>query len=265
MQGALGCGIGALSVGSYSRLFEPRWVEINAITIPINTLPKRFERLTIAQLSDIHHCKYVPREFIRRCVQKVNALSPDIVVLTGDYIYDSDIYISPVAEELAQLKAKGGIFAVLGNHDNKERTFEALSKTGIKVLINEHIPLYREKDYIFMAGVDDLWRGKMDLASTLKGTDHKPKILLAHNPDAIHEIRHTDVDFVVAGHTHGKQVNLPFVKPSIVYPQFDTPYVAGLFQEGKTIMYVNKGIGTSSFPVRFLARPEITLFTLRNS
>ena len=104
----------------------------------------------------------------------------------------------------------------------------------------------------------------MDLARTLKGTDDKPKILLVHNPDAIEMIKATDVDFVMAGHTHGGQVSLPLYGPLVVYSKFGARYAAGLFREGRTMMYVNKGIGISGFPVRFCARPEITLFTLRN-
>ena len=265
IHGACGYVLGVLSVGSYSRFLEPRWVEIKNVVIGINNLPKRFEGMSIVQLSDIHHCEYVPREFIRKCVWKVNTLSPDIIVLTGDFVYGSNAFIPSVAEELSELKSKEGVYAVLGNHDNKELTFDILSKKGIHVLINEHIPLYRKKDYLFIAGVDDLWRGNMDLDATLKGMDDKPKILLSHNPDAIEMIKHTGIDFVMAGHTHGGQVCLPLYGPPVVYSKFGARYAAGLFHEEKTIMYVNKGIGVSNFPVRFFARPEITLFTLQNS
>ena len=173
------------------------------------------EGMTIAQLSDIHHCKYVSREFIKNCVRKVNALSPDIVALTGDFVYGSKEFISSVAEELSELKAKEGVFAVLGNHDNKDETTGALAEKGIRVLINEHIPLYRKKDYLFIAGVDDLWAGKLNIETTLNGTDDRPKILLCHNPDAIEKIKHTNVDFVMAGHTHGGQVCLPLYGPPL--------------------------------------------------
>src|SRR3990172_2341390 len=243
IHGACGYVLGVLSVGSYSRFLEPRWVEIKNVVIGINNLPKRFGGMSIVQLSDIHHCEYVPREFIRKCVWKVNTLSPDIIVLTGDFVYGSNAFIPSVAEELSELK----------------------SKEGVHVLINEHIPLYRKKDYLFIAGVDDLWRGNMDLDATLKGMDDKPKILLSHNPDAIEMIKHTGIDFVMAGHTHGGQVCLPLYGPPVVYSKFGARYAAGLFHEEKTIMYVNKGIGVSNFPVRFFARPEITLFTLQNS
>ena len=111
MRGALGCGLGVVSVGGYSRLLEPRWVEINNIRIKIDGLPKRFEGMTIAQVSDIHHSKYVSREFVRRCVRKVNALCPDSIVLTGDYIYHSSEFLFPVAEELSELRAREGVFA----------------------------------------------------------------------------------------------------------------------------------------------------------
>lgn len=265
MQGACGYVLGVMSVGGYSCLLEPRWLEIKNVFINIHGLPKQFEGMTIAQLSDIHHCKYVSREFIKKCVRKVNALSPDIIALTGDYVYGSKEFISSVAGELVELKAKEGVFAVLGNHDNKDVTVDTLAKKGIRVLINEHIPLYRKKDYLFIAGVDDLWAGKLNLETTLKGVDDKPKILLCHNPDAIEMIKCTGVDFVMAGHTHGGQVSLPLYGPPVVYSKFGVRYASGLFHEEKTIMYVNKGIGVSNFPVRFFARPEITLFTLQNS
>lgn len=265
IRGSCSYVFGVLSLGSYSHLLEPRWVGITNITIKINALPKQFDGLTIAQLSDIHHCKYVPKEFIRRCVQKVNALHPDIIVLTGDYIYGSNTFLLPVTQELAKLKAKEGIFAVLGNHDNREYTADLFFKNGIRVFINEHTAIYRKKDYLFIGGVDDLWEGKTNLKATFKGTDNKPKILLSHNPDIIEMIMHTDIDFVMAGHTHGGQVNLPLFGPPVVYSKFGNRYAAGLFQEGKTVMYVNKGIGTSILPIRLFARPEITLFTLRSS
>lgn len=265
MQGALGCGFGVLSVGGYSRLLEPRWVEINTIGIKIAGLPKRFEGMTIAQVSDIHHSKYVPREFVRRCVRKVNALCPDIIVLTGDYIYRSREFLFPVAEELSELQAREGIFAVLGNHDNKDQTVHVLSKAGIRVLVNEHVTLYRKSDYLFIAGVDDLWRGRVDLRRTLKGTDGKPKLLLAHNPDVIEMAKTANVNFVMAGHTHGGQVSFPFYGPPVTFTRSSVRYAAGLFCEGNTTMYVNKGIGVSGLPVRFLARPEITLFTLQGA
>ncbi len=265
IQGACSYAFGLVSLGSYSHLLEPRWIEIKNVVIKINALPKQFEGLTIAQLSDIHHCKYVPKEFIRKCVQKANALHPDIIVLTGDYIYGSNAFLLSVAQELAKLKAKEGIFAVLGNHDNREYTADIFFKKGIRVLINEYTPIYRKNDYLFLGGVDDLWEGEINLESTFQGTDNKPKILLSHNPDVIEMIQYTDIDFVMAGHTHGGQVNLPFFGPPVVYSKFGNRYAAGLFREGKTIMYVNKGIGISALPVRFFARPEITLFTLRSS
>lgn len=262
------CGylLGVTSLAGYSYLLEPRWVEINNITIQINALPRPFEGMTIAQISDIHHSRHVPTGYIRRCVRMVNSLSPDIIVLTGDYIDTHDEYISPVTKELAKLKAKEGIFAVLGNHDrNKSATYDALSKKGIHVLMNKHMPLYRKRQHLFIAGIGDLWAGDVNLTAALRGMDEKPKILLSHNPDIIKSLKFSDIDLVLAGHTHGGQICIPFYGPPVTSSKFCIRYASGLFREGKTVMYVNKGIGTSCLPVRFHARPEITLFTLRNS
>ena len=166
-------------------------------------------------------------------------------------------------EELSRLEAREGIFAVPGNHDNKELTLYTLSKKGIRLLINELVPLYRKNEYILIAGVDDLWLGMLDIDRTLRDSNGEPTIMLSHNPDIITAVKHKNVDFVMAGHTHGGQICIPFVKPTVMFPQFDTPYMAGLFREGKTTLYVNKGIGTSTYPVRFFARPEISVFTLQ--
>ena len=101
IQGACGYVLGVMSVGGYSCLLEPRWLEIKNVFINIHALPKQFEGMTIAQLSDIHHCKYVPREFIKKCIRKVNALSPDMIALTGDFVYGSKEFVSSVAKELS--------------------------------------------------------------------------------------------------------------------------------------------------------------------
>jgi len=254
-----------VSVGSYSHFLEPRWVEISSVVIELKGLSKQFEGLRIVQLSDIHHCEYVSKDFIRKCVRKANALSPDVIVLTGDYVFGSNNYLSAAAKELSELQAKEGVLAILGNHDDKGSTYDEFQKNGIRLLINEHIVLHRKKEHLFIAGIDDLWRGEIDIKKTLKGTDKNPKILLAHNPDAIEIIQHENVDFVISGHTHGGQVSFPFYGPPLVYSKFGARYASGFFREKNTILYVNRGIGVSNLPVRFFARPEITLFTIKNS
>jgi len=260
-----GCSLG-LGGTQYVAAYEPTWVQTNSITIPIVNLSASLDGFRIVQLSDLHHGRVVSRHYIQYCVKLANQLKPDLFLLTGDYVTSNAKFAQPVADELSRLQAPYGVCAVLGNHDywtNGVLVRKALTDAGIRVLKNENFYLPVNGDGLWILGVDDLWAGEFNLDKTVSNTPaNEPRILMMHNPDSFAETARHGIDLVLSGHTHGGQVSLPFVGPLFVPSKYGNRYASGLFRNGKTRMYVNKGLGSVSPPVRFRVRPEITQFTL---
>lgn len=270
-------GAAFLGIPLYARFIEPWWVETTLSRIPIRGLPGPFENFTVAQLSDIHYHDKIPLEQVDEAVDLIMARSPDLIVLTGDFLYGFDEnMIHPLAESLSRLKAPCGILAVPGNHDywifslkrlptltGKEKVvFRALEGSGIQVLRNESITIRRNGEMLDVVGLDDYWSGLTDAARAFRGLDPKsPRLVLAHNPDSLTEIAKRRADLILCGHTHGGQINIPFAGPLVV-PIQRMQFVAGLYPYRAGTVYVNRGFGFVWYPLRFNARPEISFFTL---
>jgi len=246
---------------------EHAWVQTVHLKVPVHKLPDSLQHFKIAHLTDIHRSRYVSRKFIKHCVQMTNEEHPDIILLTGDYVTHSVRYIPMVMEDLAHLKAKYGVYAVLGNHDywtDPELTMVCMQKANITPLVNESVFVPCKDSGIWICGVDDLWAGLFDLDKTFEGTsgDH-PRVLLMHNPDSFKEATQFHPDLILCGHTHGGQVSLPTYGPIIVPSKYGKKYASGLFHHGSTTMFVNKGLGLITPPVRVNVRPEIAIITLQ--
>lgn len=283
-------------VGFYIHFIEPRLVKTSSLKIPIKKLPGSFNLFRIVQMSDLHYgpTNNVP-SFFKKCIQKVNELKPDLVALTGDYLQWDDSYLKGLANILAGLKAKSGIFAVLGNHDygvchkghpptdpiDHEDVIEAFEKRGINVLHNRRIPIRRGGETLEVVGVGDYWtshflpekalrnrkppRDKSPRdKSLLRGKPHPgihyPTILLCHNPDSIDHLKDFHFDLMLSGHVHGGQISLPFIGPLSV-PVKNRHLRRGLHRIGPKWLYTNRGLGFI-FKARMLSRPEITCFDL---
>ena len=259
-------------------LVESNRPQIVRIEIRLRHLPHEFDGFTIAQLSDFHyedHFSVVP---IRKGVDLVNDLRPDLIVLTGDFVtvpmveyHRGNAYrfaktSGPCAELLAKLRAPAGVFAVLGNHDgasDPSYVVHALQGHGIPVLMNRALPLERDKARIWLAGIDDVLEGRPDLAATLsKIPSGEVTILLAHEPDFADQVVFAHVDLQLAGHSHGGQIWIPGIGAPWL-PQLARKYPRGFYQIGKLALYTNLGIGTIRMPVRLNCPPEVTLITLR--
>ena len=195
-----------------------------------------------------------------------NALAPDLILLGGDYVHRHPRYIAPGIAELGKLQSRLGRFAVLGNHDNWEdgpATKTALAASGITELTNTGVWLTREGTRLRICGVGDLWTDGQDLDAALgSASDDDAVILLSHNPDYVETLSDRHVGLVLSGHTHGGQVVVPGYGAPIVPSRYGQKYVRGLVQGPTCPVFITRGVGTISPPVRFCCRPEVVLITL---
>lgn len=250
----------------YATRIEPFLVTVEHVTIPLLGLKPSLEGLKIVQLSDIHLHPYTQIELVQRAVDIVNDLGPDLIFLTGDYVFEEADSIFELAPVLAGMNARYGIFAILGNHDlwtNADVVRRGFDEAGIPLLVNTGINLGIGKDELFIAGLDDGWSGKPDLKAALSDWETEtPILLLMHEPDFIDSLAGDErISLQLSGHTHGGQVRIPGIGP-IALPDYGRNYDIGLHQVGQTMMYVNRGLGVIGPPLRFNCPPEITEITL---
>ncbi len=248
-------------------LTEPYMLTIEHQRILLRRLPKAFDGFRIVQLSDIHHGPFSNREQIDRAVEAANRLKPDIIALTGDYISKERQYAAPCAEMLGRLRARYGVYAVLGNHDHwtdAPLITDLFRAEGITVLINEGMRFEQKDSAFWLAGVDDTMVGLEDLPLALSGARRdEMKLLLAHNPIILRRAAQASVDLVLSGHTHGGQVAIRSEKGASGKQR--RRLLKGLGRQGNTQIYVNRGLGTVVLPIRYGCPPEVSLLELRSS
>jgi hypothetical protein len=234
---------------------------VNNERIWLDALPSAFHGLRIVQISDIHHGLFLPEKWLSQAVHQANWLKPDIIALTGDFVTYSKRNIGPAAELLGRLRARYGVFAVLGNHDfrvDADAITQALRWQRIDVLRNRHVTLWFGGESIYLAGVDDYGYGA-DLRRAMRGVPRDAAtVLLAHNPRVIHLASRNNVSLVLSGHTHGGQVNLPLLGTVYGRSPERLRYKIGWDRMGATQIYVSRGIGTIVLPWRLRCPAEIT-------
>jgi predicted MPP superfamily phosphohydrolase len=258
----------ALSLTHVARaaLSEPYMLTIEHKRIKLDRMPPVFDGFRIVQLSDVHHGPFSSREQIERAIETANRLQPDIIALTGDYISKERHYAAPCAEMLGKLKARFGVYAVLGNHDHwvdAPLLTDLFRAEGITVLINEGMRFEQNGETFWIAGVDDSMVGLEDISLALAGArEDEMKLLLAHNPIVLRRAVRASVDLVLSGHTHGGQVAIRGERSS-ARPRKRA--LQGLWRQGNTQIYVNRGLGTVVLPIRYGCPPEISLLELRSN
>jgi uncharacterized protein len=276
---AVGVAGGAVAIvgdGFFGEPVRPRLVRID---VPLKRLPAAMDGFTIVQLSDFHYDEFtiIP---IRKAIEMVNGLKPDLIVLTGDYVtipmfrnssFEEKVAVHvavPCAEILARLQSRLGSFAVLGNHDtdsDPEGVIAALESHGIKMLQNRSLPIEQAGKRFWLAGIADALIGKPDLEAALRKIPAaEAVVLLAHEPDFADIAAQHPVDLQLSGHSHGGQVRLPIIGAPFL-PDLAKKYPWGMYHVGGLTLYTNSGLGTIRVPVRINAPPEVTLFTLRAS
>jgi hypothetical protein len=250
-------------------------LEVKQYTFASPDVPAAFAGARIAFVTDVHRSGFFTEGRVRRIVDRVNSLKPDLIVLGGDYVYGSTSYEDSCFRALGGLRAPLGTYAVLGNHDygvydtgGKDLTqaLDAIHKTGIILLQNEGVWLERGGARIRLGGVGDLWGDDPALAPAAAGAGAGDLVILAsHNPDYAEELPPGIVDLMLSGHTHGGQVTFFGLWAPYVPSEYGQRYRTGLVRTGKTTVLVSNGVGTIFPPVRFFARPQIALVTLEQT
>jgi predicted MPP superfamily phosphohydrolase len=285
-----GLALAGLGLGTYSIVVEPNFLlDVTRYRVTPRDWPKGLS-LRIAVITDLHACEpWMPAARIRRIAQITNALEPDLVALLGDFAAGTHLVAGPVlpeqwAEALSELKAPLGVHAVLGNHDwwhgalvndpgdDAESARRALKQMGARVYENDALRLTKNGQPFWLLGLGDQmamylgegtgWRGHDDLDATLGlVSDEAPAILLAHEPFVFRRAPKR-IALTLCGHTHGGQVNLPFLGPVVAELRYKSAYVYGHHAEDGRHLVVSGGLGESILPVRFLRPPEIVEVTV---
>ena len=283
----LGVGVGTSVYGALLYGFSNKYnYRVHRIKLAFDNLPASFRGLKIVQLSDIHSGSLSNKTAVNKGIDMVLAEKPDLILFTGDLVNDAAIEMKDYQHIFGRLEAPMGVYSTLGNHDygdymwwetverkkaNLDRLKAIEKEMGWRLLMNEHVALERGGEQIALIGIEN-WSakarfpkyGRMDLA--YPGVEKYPfKILMSHDPshwDAEVRLKYPDVDLMLSGHTHGMQfgVELPGIKWSPV--QFVYKQWAGLYEEGKQKLYVNRGYGFIGYPGRFGILPEITVIEL---
>ena len=261
--------------------------DIKKIKLSFANLPAGFKGLRILHISDIHSGSFLDKKAVEHGVDEINQQNADIILFTGDLVNDMATEMKDYKDVFNTLKAPMGVYSTLGNHDygdyaswpnnytTKEQNLENLKKLqaemGWRLLMNEHVVLEKGGDKIALIGIEN-WsakarfpkHGRMDLA--YPGAEKYPfKILMSHDPshwDAQVKPQYPDIDLMLSGHTHGMQfgIEIPGFKWSPV--QYIYKQWAGLYEEGKQKLYVNRGFGFIGYPGRVGILPEITVIEL---
>jgi hypothetical protein len=266
-------------------------LSVEKITVEIADLPASLRGIKLVQLSDLHFDGLRLSDLmLAEAIDATNAVQPDLIVLTGDYVTDDPTPIVELAQRLKRLQSRLGCYAVLGNHDiypsgSRAKVTHALEAVGIRVLWNQiAYPFSAELPLI---GLADFWSREFDPASVMNQLDPKtPRIVLSHNPDTAMPLQQWRIDLQLSGHTHGGQIVIPglgpvptwyqmfrrhvpkSMHPWIPYMQEDCykvvrywQWAQGLHQVGNNWLYVNRGLGTYP-PGRLFCPPEVTVVTL---
>ena len=257
-------------------------------TIKFPNLPEAFDGFRIIQISDIHSGSFNRTEPIIEAVNKINNMNADLILFTGDLVNNTSDEMEPYMHVFDKLRAKHGVISTTGNHDygdyvewdtpeakvaNFEKFKNIHKQLGWNLLLNQNVILDRDGQQIAIIGIENWGKGhfskhgKLNLA--YKGTENVPfKLLMSHDPshwDIEVRPKYPDIDLTLAGHTHGFQFGienkwLKWSPSEYIYKQW-----AGLYQEGKQYIYVNRGFGFLGYPGRVGILPEVTEITLRKA
>ncbi len=247
---------------------------VHEIDIPIEKKSTDLNNLKIVHISDLHAGSFSSPGKFGLAVDKINALNPDIIVITGDFVNFHHVELAVIGNGLKDLKSKYGIFGCLGNHDHymypddHKELIDSLEASGMDILINEHKKIAIGRDTLLITGVDNIsYRHSFgDLESALEGSNPDlPAILLMHDPFKWTRLVKPSgrIDLTLGGHTHGGQIVLDACGDTLSHMRLRYIHWRGYYNENGHQLYLTSGIGTVGIPFRFGVRPEITLIRLK--
>ncbi len=265
-------------------IIERKTIKLESIELRVKGLPEQLNGKTLVQLSDIHLGSFSNDKFLKKCANSVNQLSPDLIVFTGDMVNNYYSEMIGFEEELAEMHAPLGKYAILGNHDygdysnwetetakneNNRKLRQAIEDTGFKLLLNSSVELKVADTSFFLIGVENWGHAPFpqyaNLNEAIKNVPEKAfKILLTHDPAhwKAKVLQETNIQLTLSGHTHGAQTGFHFAgiefSPMFLVQEF----WGGLYESEDRYLYVNRGLGCVGLLGRIDMRPEITRIKL---
>jgi uncharacterized protein len=243
---------------------------VQELHLALERLPKELDGLSIAHLSDLHYTGRIGIEFFEEVVRQTAALRADMIVITGD-VLDEIEYLDWFDRTLAKLSAPLGIYFVLGNHDQftgeAPRLRRALETIGMIDLGSNLKRLEVSGAEMILAGNELPWfspPANMDQCPPRTADAGQLRILLSHSPDQFAWARRWDFDLMFAGHTHGGQIRLPIIGPTVCPSRHGVNYASGTFYRHPTLMHVSRGV-SGEMPIRLNCRPEISRLVLQTA
>lgn len=254
----------------YSRYIATTGIQIKEYSVINNKIPESFKGFKVVHFSDLKYGSTTDQKYLKKLVNKINELNPDIIIFTGDLISSNykltDNDKKSIIENLNKLDPKIDIYSIRGDNDINETYNSIITQTKIIEINNLNKLIYYKGDTpIMLIGLDDSINGNqsLDMAFNYEENNYY-KILITHEPDTYEKIKDKNIDLFLAGHSLNGQVRLPFIG-SIYTPTGAKKYYDSKYKIDNTEIYISNGLGTSKIPYRLNNRPSINLYRFYNN
>lgn len=267
----VGIAVLTLSYTATKMYLDTTRIEVERVELKIENLPPDLEGFKVVHISDIQADRYTGEQEIKRYIEQVNAQEPDLVVFTGDLISYGTRYIDMAAHQLSDIDARYGVYFVIGDHDywaGTEHVKLALQKHKIPILDGKNVDVGVDGNEVRLTGLTNVYSRKAPASEVRRllqdTTGARVKILASHQVSdlLINTALANGYNLILAGHTHGGQIRVPFFFKMFSASDFETSYIKGQYWLEKTLLNLNHGLGFTLAPVRYNAPPNVTVIQL---